>query len=93
MNERNPEMEQHDLRGRVVGLEHGAAHKETRIVALEQWRSQVDIATAVREEQFRGIKEDLKSIKGIVSRLAWLMVTGIAMGFIAFIVNGGLKVP
>jgi hypothetical protein len=91
--ERTSDMDQHDLRGRVVGLEHGAAHKETRIVALEQWRAQTDITNAVRDEQYRGIKEDLKSIKGIVSRLAWLMVTGIAMGFIAFIVNGGLKVP
>jgi hypothetical protein len=86
-------MDHHDLRGRVVSLEHGAAHKETRIVALEQWRSQMDIANAVRDEQFRGIKEDLKSIKGIVSRLAWLMITGIAMGFIAFMINGGFKVP
>jgi hypothetical protein len=94
MNEqRTPDMDHHDLRGRVVGLEHSAAHKETRIVALEQWRSQMDIANAVRDVQFLGIKEDLKSIKGIVSRLAWLMVTGLAMGFIAFIVNGGLKVP
>ena len=83
----------HDLRSRVVGLEHGAAHKEGRIVALEQWRSQMDIANAVRDEQFKGIKEDLTSIKGIVSRLSWIMVTGLAMGFIAFIVNGGLKVP
>lgn len=87
------EMEHHDLRGRVVGLEHGAAHKETRIVALEQWRAQMDIANAVRDVQFTGIKDDLKSIKNIVSRLAWMMVTGLAMGFIAFIINGGLKVP
>ena len=93
MTERTPDMENHDLRSRVVGLEHGAAHEEMRIVALEQWRSQTDIANAVRDEQFKGIKEDLKSIKGIVSRLAWLMITGIAMGFVAFVVNGGLKVP
>lgn len=92
MTEQSP-MDQPDLRGRVVSLEHGAAHKETRLSALEQWRSQRDIADAVREEQFRGIKEDLMSIKGTLSRLGWLMVTGIAMGFIAFMINGGLKVP
>jgi hypothetical protein len=83
----------HDLRSRVVGLEHGAAHNAGRILALEQWRAQMDIANAVRDEQYRTIKEDLKAIKGTLSRLAWLMVTGIAMGFIAFVINGGLKVP
>lgn len=93
MTDRTDTTMDQDLRGRVVSLEHGAAHKETRISALEQWRSQMDITNAVRDEQFKGIKEDLKSIKVIVSRLAWLMVTGIATGFIAFIINGGLKVP
>lgn len=93
MTDRTPEMGHHDLRARVVGLEHGAASKENRLSALEAWRSQMDIATAVRDEQYRGIKEDLKSIKGTLSRLAWLMITGIAMGFVAFMINGGFKVP
>lgn len=92
MTERTGEMDS-DLRSRVVSLEHSSASKETRLAALEHWRGQRDIADAVREEQFRGIKEDLKAIKGNLSRLAWLMITGIAMGFIAFIINGGLKVP
>jgi hypothetical protein len=83
----------HDLRSRVVGLEHSSAAKETRLTALEQWRGQRDIADAVRDEQFKGIREDLTLIKGTLSRLGWLMVTGIAMGFIAFVINGGLKVP
>lgn len=93
MTERTPEMDHHDLRARVVGLEHSAAHKETRIVALEQWRAQMDIANAVRDEQFKGIKADLKSIQSALSRLVWLMITGLAGGFIAFIISGGLRVP
>lgn len=83
----------HDLRSRVVGLEHTVATTGQRITALEQWKGQRDIADAVRDEQFKGIKEDLTSIKSNLSRLAWLVITGIAMGFIAFIINGGLKVP
>lgn len=93
MTERTPDMEHHDIRARVVGLEHQSASKETRLSALETWRSQMDISNAVRDEQYRTIKEDLKSIKGTLSRLAWLMITGIAMGFIAFMINGGFKVP
>lgn len=93
MNERIPDMEHHDLRGRVVSLEHGSAHKETRLTALEKWRSQRDIADAVRDEQMKGIRGDLTTIKSTLSRLVWLMVTGLAGAFMAFIINGGLKVP
>lgn len=92
MTERTPEMDHPDLRARVVGLEHSAAHEETRIVALEQWRAQMEIANAVRDEQFKGIKADLKSIQSALSRLVWLMITGLAGGFIAFVISGGLKV-
>jgi hypothetical protein len=92
MTERTPDMD-HDLRSRVVGLEHSSAAKETRLIALEAWRGQRDIADAVRDEQMKGIKGDLSSIKTTLSRLVWLMITGLAMGFIAFIINGGLKVP
>jgi hypothetical protein len=83
----------HDLRSRVVGLEHASASKESRLTALEQWKGQRDIADAVREEQLKGIKGDLATIKTTLSRLVWLMVTGIIGGFIAFVINGGLKVP
>ena len=92
MTDRTPDMD-NDLRSRIVSMEHTVSSNGQRVTALEQWRGQKDIADAVMATQFTGIKEDLASIKGIVSRLAWLMVTGIALGFIAFIINGGLKVP
>jgi hypothetical protein len=83
----------HDLRSRVVGLEHASASKETRLTALEQWKGQRDIADAVREEQFRGIKDDLKTIKTNLSWIVKLIIGGIVMGVVAFLISGGFKVP
>lgn len=93
MTEQTTPMDHSDLRARVAALEHASTGKETRLSTLEQWKSQRDVADAVRDVQYAGIKEDLSSIKGTLQRLAWLMITGIAGGVIAFMINGGFKVP
>jgi hypothetical protein len=47
----------------------------------------------VREEQFRGIKDDLKTIKTNLSWIVKLIIGGIVMGVVAFLISGGFKVP
>jgi hypothetical protein len=95
MTERTAEMDQHDfdLRSRVVNLEHGSTGFTNRLTALELWKYQSDIADAVRDEQGKNIREDLTSIKGTLSRLNWLMISGIILGVIAFLLRGGFKIP
>lgn len=93
MTERTSDMDHHDLRGRVVGLEHGHASHLTRLVALELWTRNRDISDARRDEQFLGIQKDLDSIKSNLSRIVWLIVSGIILGVVAFMMSGGFKVP
>jgi len=93
MTDRTPDMDNHDLRGRIVSLEHGAAAKETRLVALELWTRQRDVSDARRDEQLSGIKEDLKTIKVNISWIVKLIIGGMLLGVIAFMMAGGFKVP
>lgn len=95
MTERTAEMDQHDfdLRSRVVNLEHGSTGFTNRLTALELWKYQSDIADAVRDEQFKGIEKALTTIQGTLSRINWLMIGGIVLGFVGFMLRGGFKIP
>ena len=93
MEDRTSEMDQHDLRSRVVGLEHGSVSHATRLTAIELWKGQRDIADAVKDEQLKGIEKALGSIQGTLSRINWLLIGGIVLAFIGFMVKGGLKLP
>lgn len=54
-----------------------------RVVDLEQ-------KYAVREETLKAIEIRLSRIETVLSRLTWLMVTGIGGAFVAFVIGGGL---
>lgn len=86
-------MDNPDLRARIVALEQTAQAKELRLSVLETWRIQRDIADARKDEQFTSMKVDLTSIKSTLSRIVWLLVTGLIGGFIAFVMKGGLNIP
>jgi len=57
-----------------------------RVVTLEQ-------KYAVREETLAGINTRLDRIESTLSRITWLLIGGIISGAIAFIIQGGLRVP
>ena len=91
-----PEMTEdtsNDLRARLVAVEHGKQDHSTRLTQLEQWRMAVELANAVRDEQFKGVRKDISDIKTTLSRIVWLILTGLIGGFIAFVINGGMRVP
>ena len=56
------EMTEADLRSRVVALEHGSASDRQRLTAMEQWRAQMDIFNARKDEQFENFKGRFDSL-------------------------------
>lgn len=55
--------------------------------------AEVEQSIAVRDETMKSITSRLDKIETVLSRLTWLMVTGIAGAFLAFVLGGGLHVP
>lgn len=99
----NTDMENHDLRSRVVGLEHRVHGYDQRLSGLEVWQRQRDIESARHDEKwnamekriderFSGIEKSVGDIKSVLSRLNWLIVGGIIAAVIGFIVKGGLNI-
>lgn len=89
-----------DLRARVVSLEHASAAKEQRLSALETWQRQRDIDSARHDEKwnamearidtrFSGLENSVGDIKTSLSRINWLIISGIVAGVIGFLVKGG----
>ena len=59
---------------------------ESRVVKVEQNQ-------AVKDEAMKAIVDRLTKIETILSRLTWLLVTGIGGAFIAFLLSGAVHVP
>ncbi|TWH28081.1 MULTISPECIES: hypothetical protein [unclassified Aminobacter] len=95
MTEKASEMD-HDLRSRVVTLEHASASREQRLTALETWQRQRDIDSARHDERWKNMDErfarvelSLQSVNGTLTWINRLIIGGIIMGIIAFMVKGG----
>ena len=48
---------------------------------------------AVREETLMGVSTRLGRIESTLSRITWILVGGILSGLVAFIAQGGLRIP
>lgn len=48
---------------------------------------------AVREETMMGVNTRLGRIESTLSRITWILVGGILSGLVAFIAQGGLRIP
>ena len=48
---------------------------------------------AVREETLMGVNTRLGRIESTLSRITWILIVGILSGLMAFIMQGGLRVP
>jgi len=91
-----------DLRARVVTLEHTSAAKEQRLSALEAWQRQRDIDSARHDEKwnamearidtrFSGLESSVSDIKTSLSRINWLIISGIIVGIVGFLLKGGFS--
>jgi hypothetical protein len=71
------------LAGRVAVLEH--AHNERLVLEARQ----EERATARIEWQDR-IEKEIQTIRGVGTKLLWIIGTGVIGAFVAFFVNRGL---
>lgn len=55
-------MDTADLRSRVVAVEHNFSAALARLAIVEQWRAQMDILNARRDEQFENLKGRFDSL-------------------------------
>ncbi len=89
----SPTETEHDLRTRVVTLEHGHTAMNQRIVEMEKWRQVNEIADAKMQVK---VEEMDKKLSDIFSNTTWLMrlvIGGLIMAAIAFMLRGGFNVP
>lgn len=88
-----------DLRSRVVALEQQAAHREQRLVIVENWQRQQEVTEARRDEKWTNLEGRLGSlnakIDAIADTLKWVsrsIFGGIILGVLAFIFRGGMGI-
>lgn len=55
-------MDTADLRSRLVAVEHNFSAALARLAIVEQWRAQMDILNARRDEQFENLKGRFDSL-------------------------------
>lgn len=76
-------------------------HMELRIRSLETWRHDQDVQEGRDQErkqasdkanfkEFSNLNSRLDKIDSSMSRMVWLIITGIMGGVISFIISGGL---
>lgn len=96
-----PEHE-NDIRARVVGLEHKTQENTHRLTTLEAWQRQREIDSARNDEKwvamearidtrFSGLENSNKGIQSTLSRINWMIISGLVIAFITFVVSGGLR--
>ena len=81
-----------DLRARTVALEHRLNDFKSRVVAVEKWQHDQSIANAVRDERWSATLTRLEKIDTNISRVVWLVITGLVVAFMGFVVGGGLNI-
>lgn len=76
-----------------------AADLRTRIVNLEHWRTQRDIADARAEEQkkhmdmrFDQLESKIKAINDLQFKLAWIIIGGFLSAIVAYTLKGGFGI-
>jgi hypothetical protein len=91
-----------DLRSRMVSAEHTIQGNSQRIAALEAWQRQKDIESARHDEKwnamdaridtrFSGLENSVSDIKKVLSRITWLLISGIGAGIVSFLLKGGFS--
>ncbi len=62
-----------------------------RVEALAEDVQDIRMSLAVREEGLKSTHARLDKIETILSRITWILLSGIGMAFVAFVVGGGLS--
>ena len=87
-----------EIQNKLIALEQSHISKEARIVFLETWTRNADLTEVRRAEQFKAmddrfnrLEQQLSKVVDTLSRIMWLVISGIIMAFVAFMISGGLK--
>lgn len=93
-------MDAADLRARTVANEQKIMALAAQVTSLEEWRRQMDIFHARRDEQFKALTDSFsllnKKIDDLNGTLKWavkVILGAMLAAVVAFIIKGGLNVP
>lgn len=92
MDQVDPPMSE-DLHARVVSTGHRLNDQKDRIVQLEKWQQEQNIANAVRDERWTTMLTRLNNIEGYLKWIVRLVIGSIVAALVAFMVGGGLTIP
>lgn len=97
---RRLELAERDLRDHAKSLTtivEANKLQQDRISVLEQAVRKWDIAEARAEERslrnsdrLKNIEEDLEALRGVGTKLLWIVAGGVLTAFVAFVLKGGL---
>ncbi len=87
---KDTEMEQHDLRSRVVALEQASIAKEQRVTALEEWRRLRDIAEAKMSAEWAIMIEKINEMSGTLKWVNRLIIGGFVAAIMALVWKAGI---
>lgn len=85
---KDTEMEQHDLRSRVVALEQASVSKDARVTALEEWRRVRDIAEAKMSAEWAIMIEKINEMSGTLKWVNRLIIGTIVVAAVTFMIKG-----
>jgi len=67
-----------------------------RVVALETWKIERTVESARHDERwkhldvrFNQLDKDIKGVTTVLSRLNWLVISGIVIAAMSFVIGGG----
>ena len=66
---------------------------DARLSAIEARMQSLEMRDAVASVHQANITERLDAIEGTLSKLVWLIISGLVMAVVTFIVQGGLVTP
>ena len=89
-----------DLRSRVVNLEQQLTGMLPRVVVLEKFQVQSEIADARKDEQwkhmdnrFNDLEKKISGVSDTLAKVVWLIISALILGVVSFMIKGGFSVP
>lgn len=87
-----------DLRSRVVSLEQQMTVILPRLVVLEKFQVQSEIADARKDEQwkhmdnrFNDLEKKISGVSDTLAKVVWLILSALILGIISFTIKGGFN--
>lgn len=89
-----------DLRSRVVNLEQQLTGMLPRVVVLEKFQVQSEIADARKDEQwkhmdnrFNDLEKKISGVSDTLAKVVWLIISALILGVVSFMIKGGFNLP